>query len=178
MATYRSIAASETDADSPVTATLMEALAENPTAIAEGASGAPRVSPKATGYTAFSGSAIGTVTLSNVSAYDGAAIEVKYINTAAGTAGMTISVSDDGVTFGSTVTIANIGGTAHGSVSLTVDTTTGAVVSVYSDTVSAGVLTGTVTLPGTPISHIKIDAPGPTTTTVAALALVNAGIVA
>lgn len=43
MATWRTIAASEVDPDSPVTATLMQALADNPTAIAEGASGAPRV---------------------------------------------------------------------------------------------------------------------------------------
>ena len=42
MATYRSIAASETDANSPITQTLMEALADNPTAITEGATGAPR----------------------------------------------------------------------------------------------------------------------------------------
>jgi len=42
MATYRTISASETDADSPVTATLVSALAENPTAIAEGADGALR----------------------------------------------------------------------------------------------------------------------------------------
>ncbi len=41
MATYRAIAATEVDPDSPVTATLMEAAANNPTAIAEGASGAP-----------------------------------------------------------------------------------------------------------------------------------------
>jgi hypothetical protein len=43
MATWRTIAASEVDPDSPVTATLMQALAENPVAITEGASGAPRL---------------------------------------------------------------------------------------------------------------------------------------
>lgn len=52
MATYRTIAASEVDADSPVTATLMEALAENPTAIAEGASGAPPIEDAALDTTA------------------------------------------------------------------------------------------------------------------------------
>ena len=41
MTTYRSIASTETDPDSPVTATLMQALADNPTAISEGAVGAP-----------------------------------------------------------------------------------------------------------------------------------------
>lgn len=43
MASYRTIAASETDQDSPVTQTLMQALTDNPTAIAEGAAGAPKV---------------------------------------------------------------------------------------------------------------------------------------
>ncbi len=41
MATYRSIAATETDPQAPVTAALMKALDANPTAIAEGAPGAP-----------------------------------------------------------------------------------------------------------------------------------------
>ncbi len=47
MTTYRTIASTETDADSPVTVQLMTALADNPTAIAEGASGAPRVDGRA-----------------------------------------------------------------------------------------------------------------------------------
>ena len=41
MATYRDIASTETDPDSPVTATLMQALDDNPTAISEGATTAP-----------------------------------------------------------------------------------------------------------------------------------------
>lgn len=47
MTTYRTISSTETDADSPVTVQLMTALADNPTAIAEGASGAPRVDGRA-----------------------------------------------------------------------------------------------------------------------------------
>ena len=43
MTTYRTIASSEVDHNSPVTATLMAALKDNPTAITEGASGAPRI---------------------------------------------------------------------------------------------------------------------------------------
>lgn len=41
MATYRSIAATETDPQAPITSALMKALDANPTAIAEGAAGAP-----------------------------------------------------------------------------------------------------------------------------------------
>ena len=58
MATYRTIAAGEVDADSPVTATLVSALAENPTAIAEGAAGAPRIQASAS-----AGSVAGNVLL-------------------------------------------------------------------------------------------------------------------
>ena len=43
MTTYRAIAASETDPDAPLVAALMKAVADNPTAITEGAVGAPRV---------------------------------------------------------------------------------------------------------------------------------------
>lgn len=42
MATWRLPATTETDANSPVTQELMEALANNPVALAEQASGAPR----------------------------------------------------------------------------------------------------------------------------------------
>lgn len=47
MTTYRTIASTETDGNSPVTVQLLTALADNPTAIAEGASGAPRVDGRA-----------------------------------------------------------------------------------------------------------------------------------
>lgn len=45
MAGWTDIAASSTDVDSPITTELMTALADNPVALAEGASGAPRVYP-------------------------------------------------------------------------------------------------------------------------------------
>lgn len=47
MTTYRTIASTETDGYSPATVPLFTALADNPTAIAEGASGAPRVDGRA-----------------------------------------------------------------------------------------------------------------------------------
>lgn len=43
MATYRSIATTETDPQAPLTSSLLKALEANPTAITEGASGAPRI---------------------------------------------------------------------------------------------------------------------------------------
>lgn len=43
MATWRTIAATETDPEAPITSALMKALADNPRAIAEGASGADKI---------------------------------------------------------------------------------------------------------------------------------------
>lgn len=43
MATYRTIAATETDPEAPGTSALFKALADNPTAIAEGDPSAPRI---------------------------------------------------------------------------------------------------------------------------------------
>lgn len=62
MATYRTIATSETNPQAPVTSALMKALDANPTAIAEGASGAPRVDGRALG-----GVCLGSLTLSSIS---------------------------------------------------------------------------------------------------------------
>ena len=63
MTTYRTIASTETDADSPVTVQLMTALADNPNAIAEGASGAPRVVSPALDLTFKTGSSAGAGTV-------------------------------------------------------------------------------------------------------------------
>lgn len=52
MTTYTSIPNSDVDVDSPITTELMTALRDNPIAITEGASGAPRVLSKAIDVTA------------------------------------------------------------------------------------------------------------------------------
>lgn len=51
MATWRTIAATETDPEAPITSALMKALADNPRAIAEGASGADKILDAALGST-------------------------------------------------------------------------------------------------------------------------------
>lgn len=49
MATWTTVASTDLDADSPITQALMEALYHNPTAMAEGAAGAPTVQKEALG---------------------------------------------------------------------------------------------------------------------------------
>jgi hypothetical protein len=60
MATWRTIASTETDPDAPAVSSLFKALANNPVAIAEGASGAPKIQPNA-----LSTSYIGVASFSN-----------------------------------------------------------------------------------------------------------------
>lgn len=52
MTTYVSIASTQTDPYAPLDSPLLKALADNPTAITEGASGAPRIVDAALGSTA------------------------------------------------------------------------------------------------------------------------------
>lgn len=153
-------------------------VVENPTAIANGDEGAPRVSPAAWGHTALSGSAIGTVLLSDFSAYGGAHIEIKFSNNVVGATSMTLELSADGSTFGTPFTIASVSGNSDGNVSLFVDFTSGDVRSVWQGTGGAGLNSGTTGTFVSDISHVRLVAAGISTTTIAALAFPNAGTVA
>lgn len=62
MATYRGIASGETDPLAPLVAALFKALEMNPRAIAEGATGAPRVLGKALGATFLGYQAVSSTT--------------------------------------------------------------------------------------------------------------------
>lgn len=77
MTTYTAIPNTSIDIDSPVTQPLMTALRDNPIAISEGSSGAPKVQPEALELVYGSGSASGTATL--ISVYD--LDDVNYILT-------------------------------------------------------------------------------------------------
>lgn len=67
MATYTNLDAS-VDAGDPITTTLMQGLKDNPTAITEGAAGAPRVKAQALENITFTPSAGGTVILDHTHA--------------------------------------------------------------------------------------------------------------
>jgi hypothetical protein len=60
MTSYTAIANGDIDQDSPVTQPLVTALRDNPIAIAEGASGAPRIEPIAFAANYYTAGAIGT----------------------------------------------------------------------------------------------------------------------
>ena len=175
MATYRAIAASEVDPDSPLTATLASAWTDNVLAIGEGASGAPRISPSAQGLTAITGSASGTLTLTGFAPYEGTSVELKYVNTAAGTGTIQISLSDDGVAFSTPLVLVNYLGNSVGSAFLVVDFATGNVSAVES---SPAVVTGSTPAASAAVTHVRFTFTGSGTVSQAALALPNAGTVA
>ncbi len=61
MADWTTITETATDPDAPVTSTLIKALRDNPAAIAEGASGAPRIDQPAMGTWLYTAGGIGTM---------------------------------------------------------------------------------------------------------------------
>ena len=147
--TWRTIASSEVDPDSPVTATLMEALADNPEAIASGDSGAPRIKVE---------TAAGTAIDVPVGSF-GAMINLGAVDGGGGGAGLTqIRLSDDG---GSTHSAVFTLGTALPAndtsfSSFQVDFTTGAIRGHF----DSGVISGTVTLPAGTVDRMLLTITG------------------
>lgn len=125
MATYRSIASSETDADSPVTTDLMQALADNPTAIAEGASGAPKIAQKTRVGGASSGS---TATFNAMDDFGGVTAHIHFRNSGGVNRDLTLEASDDGSTWypGTPEVLRTIPAGEAGMISFVFDFSTGA----------------------------------------------------
>jgi hypothetical protein len=112
MATYRSIATTETDPQAPITSALMKALEANPTAISEGATGAPRVLGKALGSTFLGGNALSGTTpqrWSNLDAMETIKIEGPWGSLINGAAIQIRFSNDNGASFGSYQTLVTNG---------------------------------------------------------------------
>ena len=102
MATWRTIASTEVDPDSPVTATLMEALADNPIAISERATGAPKVKGSLAGYQVFTSSGTYTPTT------DVTMVEVIVTGGGAGASGAGVNNSDTGASGGTSIVMIDL----------------------------------------------------------------------
>jgi hypothetical protein len=175
MATWVDPIDSQTDPDAPLTSEIGKRWDNNVIAAFEGADGAPRLSPKAKGYKSIAGSAASNLTLAGMSGYLGAVIHVYHHNIAGAGAPMDISISDDGVSFGATFTVATVGANSVGSTTVTINFADGSVDAVSSGTGAVGYASGSVGVPAGAVSHIRISAAGASTTTIAAMALVNGG---
>lgn len=78
MAVWTDIPVSATDADSPITDALMTALAENPTALAEGAAGAPKIATSALDDLAVTQQKIANLTINDAKIVDGTMGHEKF----------------------------------------------------------------------------------------------------
>lgn len=180
MATYRAIASSETDPQSPLTSTLVVALAQNPLAIQEGDDTAPRISPRAQGFTSIAGSSSeAALTLSGFGNYDGVKINIMA-NADSIFGDIQIQLSTDGTTFTTAVSVSDGGGGVDGGLVnalVTIDLSTGAYLSAWGAPATVGSESGTITGFTGDVTHIRISTPSGAPS-FSALATVSAGIVA
>lgn len=99
MTTYTTIANNDIDQDSPITAPLVEALRDNPIAMAEGASGAPKIATRTE-----VGERIGAGDIDiTVTGYSGAGFFLSVAHSSGSNRTIGINVSDG--TFGTTQTL-------------------------------------------------------------------------
>ena len=169
MATYREIAASEVDADSPFTTTLMEALDGNTTAIAEGAIGAPKMAIKT-----FSGSAgSGSVDITGLGTFSGVRIDIHFGNSNGGLArDVEMALSNNGATFGTAVNLRSVPASGTGSITMAVDFATGDYEGAFHDN-TAGQVSGTVS--GSSLAVVTVRITADTDVTIGVFAQPNGG---
>lgn len=114
MTTYTAIANTDIDQDSPVTEPLMSALRDNPIAMAEGASGAPKIATKNVfGGGIASGNDTTNYDFTGLDDFNGARFYVEYSYTGSLIPVWEVS-ADTGSGFGTAVTFA--GGSGSGAV--------------------------------------------------------------
>lgn len=154
MATYRAIASTETDPNSPVTSTLMVALAENPLAIAEGASGAPKIAVSQASATAGTSSSL---TFSGLGDFEGVVIRGAYVAQSANRT-VTLQISTDGSSFTDTTTIIDNGSQAAGSsYELFFDFDSGDLECVFMRSTQPQRTTATLSGASNSITHIRLN---------------------
>lgn len=110
MATWTTITDSQVDPDAPLTSGLAYAWRDNPVAIAEGASGAPKIARNIYGGSA-TGS--GSVTFTGIDAFSGVDMLINFTGSSAGsvTFSLVLEFSNDGSTWLAGATIFSQTGT-------------------------------------------------------------------
>lgn len=152
MATYNTISNTQVDPESPVTSELMTALRDNPIAIAEGASGAPRIAWNMQAGTVGTSS----LTFTGLDEFAGFVAFLNGTNTSGSAQNLNVALSDDGgSTFATALTLQNIPASTDLHGVFTVDFSSGNVVRAYSlgtNVVSSGT---TITLPAGTVDAVR-----------------------
>lgn len=170
MTTYTTITNAEIDQDSPVTQPLLTSLRDNPIAIAEGSTGAPRISGKALNTLYFRTSAGYSSNFSFGGLADFAAINFRGGCNADGggvTRSLTAQLSDDnGATWTTAVTIGSafISAKTLFNLDLSVNLLTGAYSTVAVGMILSGIPSeiemfggGTLNMPAGTVDAIRIN---------------------
>jgi len=130
MTTYTAIPNSDVDQDSPVTQTLVTLLRDNPIAISEGSTGAPRIQPRAL-QTGLLGRTIADSEVFDITNIKAIRLDLAaYFNYTSSSAAFQVEFSDDGgSTWGSTQNVFTIQDVSNlkaiGSVFVEIDCETG-----------------------------------------------------
>ncbi len=133
MATWRTIAPSEMDADSPVTATLISALANNPVAMAEQATGAPKIAIETD---AQNGTVVATTGWGN---HGGLLVDYACSNSGGTSRTISLRGSDDnGSSYSPTTNLFSVPANSFAFARFSLDFATGDIKGVFMTTSGAG----------------------------------------
>lgn len=171
MASFTTIDLNDFLPGQPATSAQGIALYENPLAIAEGASGAPKIAIKTAGGV----SGVGSLTFTGLGDFSGALIHGTVLTDGSNRA-LDIALSDNGTTFATASgAIININVAARDTFCIVVDFVTGAFKCVHTAQTSTSEIytTGTLAGAGADVTAIRLTVAG--TSTVAAVVLPNGG---
>lgn len=154
MTTYRTIASAEWQPQAPVTSELVQALAQNHIAVAEGSAGAPRIASR-TMFAQRTGASSGNSDFAGAAEYGGVWVDATASSADPSLSTITIAVSTDGSTFSTAVSIVAPPVSQSEKARFFLDFSTGTyqLVTQVSDGSSDG-STGTMSITGA-ITHVR-----------------------
>lgn len=153
MATWVNPIDSQTDPDAPLTSELGKRWDNNVVAALELDASAPKMKVSVSGGTASSASAL---TVSGLSSYDGAIVSGSAVSSSSGACNISLSLSSDGVSFSTPVTVIAISSQLDGSFNIFVDKVSGTVTGWYGGT-EGGFISETLNGAGAGVSHIRVS---------------------
>lgn len=155
MTSFTTIAASDLLPGEPWTAGKASANYNNPIAIAELDSTAPKIKVSVENGVAAAGSPFVTDGCAN---FDGVCIRGSINNISSGTDALQIELSEDGASYSAATTIASVvSGSLAGEFSLDVDLATGNYSGWYNGAATPGTISGTIAGGSADVSHVRLS---------------------
>lgn len=158
MTTYVTPIDSQTDPDAPLTSELAKRWDNNLVSVLELDATAPKMKVSVEADSA--GSIVDPTVIDGLSNFNGVILNGFIGNVSSGESVISLALSDDGVTYGSELTIITTDLIANGSFKCFVDLSTGVVKGAYQCETSirnAGSITGTIAGGGASVSHLRVS---------------------